>query len=224
MPITYDDLLSFAACNKLTLDGLTDLTALDTHEDVEFLVLSHWYAIDSLNLEPIRRLSRLRFLCLATDHSWDGTNRNLLVDSFQPLVSLHNLEMLHILGVYPKNGGVEPIARIPNLRKISIGNTNKYQLEDFAILSSLRPNLEGASPIDQMNFLTKCKKCNERHELYLNGTKPGAKRFACPKCNINLIRKHLQLWNVHGGVPVFHDVSKLDPDTIYQLFRNPLAR
>src|SRR5207247_1275470 len=103
----------------------------------------------------------------STTIGWDGTNRHLTVDSFEPLVRLKRLELLQILGVVPNHGRLEPLTRMVSLRKLSIGSTSFYQLEDFAALSVSLPHArESLRPVCQMNFVTTCRRCQKYSLLF----------------------------------------------------------
>lgn len=220
MPLTVSELAKFERLNRLDLHSFTDLSTVEVNPDIQSLCLSHWYKLSSLDLQPLTNLKDLRFLSFSTDLNWDGTNRHLLVDTFEPLTALSRLEVVEILGVVPKRDGIDPIGRICSLQKVSIGNTNHYQLEDFARLSSMNPGLKGVAPISQMNFTTKCGKCKKKNELFLQGAKPRAKKYACPDCNLTLIKRHLKRWNNAKGVPRYANLDALDADEIYEEFRN----
>ncbi|MEO1134092.1 MAG: hypothetical protein AAFX40_15490 [Cyanobacteria bacterium J06639_1] len=218
MSLIYQDFQTFDGKPKLLLDSFTDLDILQKYLNIEKLHLEHWHKIESLNLEPLIQLKELRSLSLHTSMHWDGSNRHLLVDTFEPLTELPSLEVIEILGVIPKKDGLEPLGGISSLKEVSIGNTNYYQLEDFAWLSNRLPNVSGLEPITQMNFLTRCKKCDAT-ELFLAGTKPRGKRYVCPRCNLKLIRRHLERWNLAGGSPNYSALERASSEQIYEAFR-----
>ena len=220
MPLTVSELAKFEGMNRVDLHGFTDLSSFKGNPDIQVLSLNHWYKLSSLDLEPLKNLKDLRFLSLSTDLNWDGTNRHLLVDTFEPLTALGRLEVVEILGVVPKRDGISPIGGIGSLQKVSIGNTNHYQLEDFAQLSSMNPGLKGVAPVSQMNFTTKCGKCNKKNELFLQGAKPRAKKYVCPDCNLSLIKRHLKRWNDAEGQPRYANLDAMDGNEIYEEFRN----
>jgi len=220
MPMTQEDLAQYQDCKSLTLEAFENLNVLQEHQDIEALYLTHWYKIESLDLEPLALLQNLKYLYLGTSTSWDGTNKTLSVHSFEPIASLGALEMVQIIGVIPQIGRLSPFAQLPSLVKISVGNTNFYQLEDFAQLSHSSPGLKGLAPITEMNFSTRCAKCQSKLQLYLEGAKPRARKYVCPKCNIKLIRKHLHRWNEAGGMPCYDRVDQLSAEELIQLFSN----
>ncbi|HYC71055.1 MAG TPA: hypothetical protein VEB66_07615 [Opitutaceae bacterium] len=207
----------------LALDGCRTLDELAEHRDLEVLSLEHFPAVRSL--EPLRILRKLRYLSLTSQVGWDGTNRHLLVDSFEPLTSLKKLEVIQMLGVVPKRGRLEPLARIPSLRKVSIGNTNFYQLEDFARLAAEAPRLQASlRPVRQMNFVSECRRCRRFPLLFLDGTKPRLPRYVCPACNRKQILAHLARWNAAGGRPRFEGYDDRSPEELLAEFGNPNAR
>jgi hypothetical protein len=207
------------------IGGEQTLTLYDPHSidqlaespEIERLTLQHFPKIHSL--APIAKLPKLRTLFLITQVSWDGTNRFLEVESFEPLTRIETLEHLEILGVVPKRDGVTPFSRIPKLKRLILANTTFYQLEDFAYLSKHLPAAVNFRPVAQMNFLTACKKCKFMM-LYLRGSKPGGKKYVCPSCHRKLILRHLERWNLADGNPKY-DCGNMTAMEIYTTFRNP---
>jgi hypothetical protein len=221
--ITFSDIQQFSERRSLKLDGCDSLSLLAQNSDIEMLCLRHFPKLRSL--EPLRKLKKLRYLSLSTDIGWDGTNRHLIVDSFEPLVGLKKLELLEIIGVVPKKGRLQPLSRIPTLRKISIGVTNFYRLEDFAMLSEKLPLARSSvQPIYQYNFITRCRKCHEHPLLSLAGPKPRSPRLVCPACGIKKIVAHLERWNRAGGLPTHEASTDLQPAKLLELFGNPNAK
>ncbi len=204
------------------LDAFESLDDIKQKTDAQFLSLSHWYKLESLDLSPISKLKNIRGLTLSTTLSWDGSNRHLLVNSFSPLAELPNLESLHIHGVIPQDNDISPLGRISSLKEIILSHSNYYQVEHYAKLSAQNPELKGCEPITEMNFILTCKKCNSERMLYLNGTKPRARRYVCPKCNIKLILSHIARWNQAGGLPQ-HSLEGMKPREIWEIFGNPNA-
>jgi hypothetical protein len=220
---TLQDTASFNGRPTLRLDGCDSLACLSDMPDLEVLAIQHFPKITSL--EPLRSLSNLRYLSLTTTIGWDGTNRHLLVDSFEPLVFLKKLELVQILGVVPKRGRLEPLSRIASLRKLSIGSTNFYQLEDFAALSVSLPRArESLRPVCQMNFVSTCRRCRKYPLLFLEGAKPRSPRYACPFCGKKKILSHLERWNSAGGAPQFPGAEEISPADLIKKFGNPNAK
>jgi hypothetical protein len=221
--ITLEDTERFHGRPTLRLDGCDSLSCLGESPDLEVLVLQHFPKITSL--EPLRSLTKLRYLSLTTTPGWDGTNRYLSVDTFEPLVSLKKLELLQILGVVPKRGCLEPLGHIASLRKLSIGNTSFYQLEDFAALSVALPLArKSLQPVCQMNFISMCRRCRMHPLLFLEGAMPRSPRYVCPSCGKKKIVAHLDRWNRADGKPEFTGAEEMSPVELVELFGNPNAR
>jgi len=221
--ITPQDVDCFCGRPTLRIDDCDSLACLSEAPDLEVLALQHFPKITSL--ERLRSLSKLRYLSLSTTIGWDGTNKHLTVDSFEPLVSLKKLELLQILGVVPKHGRLEPLSRITSLRKLSIGSTSFYQLEDFAALSISLPRArESLRPVCQMNFVSTCRRCQKYPLLSLEGARPRAPRYACPSCGKKKIISHLERWNSAGGVPQFSSAEDMSPADLIEEFGNPNAK
>jgi len=217
---TLQDTKSFSGRPTLRLDSCESLACLTDVPDLEVLAIQHFPKISSL--EPLRSLSNLRYLSLTTTIGWDGTNRHLTIDSFEPLVSLQKLELVQILGVVPKWGRLEPLSRIASLRKLSIGGTSFYQLEDFAALSVALPRArESLRPVSQMNFVSTCRRCQKYPLLFLEGAKPRSPRYACPSCGKKKIISHLARWNSVGGLPQFSNPEEMSPTQLIEEFGNP---
>lgn len=220
--LTLKDTDEFRGRPALHLDGCDSLACLWDSPDLEVLAIQHFPKISSL--EPLRSLSKLRFLSLTTTIGWDGTNRHLSVDTFEPLVSLKQLELLQILGVVPRSGRLEPIGHIASLRKLSIGSTSFYQLEDFAALSVALPRArKSLQPVCQMNFISTCRRCRKHPLLFLEGAKPRSPRYACPSCGKKKIVSHLERWSHAGGKPQFAGAEEMSPVELIDLFGNPNA-
>lgn len=194
-----------------SIDGLADCP------EIERLTLQHFPKIFSL--DPIAKLPNLRTLFLTTQPGWDGTNRCLEVETFLPLTRLKAIEHIEILGVVPRRDGVTPFSLIPKLKTLILANTTFYQLEDFAYLSKHLANAVNFQPVTQMNFLTACKKCKFMM-LFLQGSKPGGRKYVCPSCHRKLILRHLERWNIADGRPK-HDYTAMTAMEIYMTFRNP---
>ena len=221
--LTLDDLERFRDRPRLSLDGCDSLAVLSEMPQLEFLSIQHFPKVTSL--EPLRSLSNLRYLSLSTTTTWDGTGRHLSVDSFEPLATLKNLEILQILAVIPKRGRLEPLSSIASLRRVSIGNTRFYQLEDFAALSIALPNARSSLlPVCQMNFVSICRRCQKHPLLCLEGAKPRTPSFACPLCDKNKINSHLERWNQSGGLPHFPHPNSMGPADLIKEFGNPYAK
>jgi hypothetical protein len=216
--LTLADLAKYQGRPAFRLDNPASLAGIDPATEV--LGLTNFARIR--DLAPLTALTRLRSLSLSKSASWDGTNRDLHVASFEPLVALSTLETLQILGVVPEVGRLEPISRITSLTRVSIGNTSFYQLDDFAALSvALSGARTSLSPVYQMNVVSMCKRCQELPLLFLAGALPRTPKYACATCGHKKIVAHLERWNRAGGVPAYPNPGLLTPEALFRLFRNP---
>jgi len=221
--ITSQDVDCFSGRPTLRIADCDSLACLSNAPDLEVLTLQHFPKVTSL--EPLRSLSELRFLSLSTTIGWDGTSKYLTVDSFEPLVSLKKLELVQILGVVPRHGRLEPLSRVTSLRKLSVGSTSFYQLEDFAALSvTLSRARESLRPVCQWNFVSTCRRCQKYPLLSLEGARPRAPRYACPSCGKKKIISHLERWNSAGGVPQFASAKEMSPADLIEEFGNLNAK
>lgn len=224
-PLSLHDTLPYRDRPKLSLDGIDSLDELAAHPKLEALSLRHFPKVTSL--EPLRALKHLRYLSLSTTPGWDGSNRHLTVDSFEPITALKKLEVLQIIGVVPKKDRLRPLLKLSKLRKLSIGHSNFYQLEDFAELSAKLPLArDSVQPVYQANFVSLCRRCKKHPLLFLAGTKPRAPHLVCPSCDRTKITAHLQRWNAAGGCPpyVAPETLTATPGKILALFGNPVAQ
>ncbi|MCW5552811.1 MAG: hypothetical protein KIS67_11710 [Verrucomicrobiae bacterium] len=220
--LSAKDLKKYHGRPSLRLVDPESLAALEQSRKIEVLSLNHFHRIRSL--EPLSSLTNLRALFLTTTNGWDGTNRHLLVETFEPLVALRRLEIVQILGVVPERDRLQPLSRMPSLEKLSIGNTSFYQLEDFAGLSVALPRARGSlQPIYQMNFISRCRRCKKHALLFLAGAKQRSPRYVCPACGKKKIISHLQRWNSAGGVPQYDAPEKLGVADLMDTFGNPNA-
>jgi hypothetical protein len=214
------EISEFNGLKCLSLQDFTSLEILSEHRDIEALNLRHFPKIVSLNLEPVSQLEQLKYLSLSTIPGWDGSGKTLNIDSFLPLTALKNLKEISIIDVIPLKDGVEPIGKIKSLEKVSLAR-KFYQLEDYAKLKKLMPQLEGIEPISQMNFRSMCKKCKSFPQLHLDGTKPRVQTYVCPKCNIKSINKHLLRWQDAEGEPSYQEYVNASPEILLQKFGKP---
>lgn len=127
MPLTQSDIKGFEGCKSLELYDIESLHEAVIDPSLEVLHLNHFHRADTLSLRPLKNLSGLRMLSLSTTPSWDGSGRTLFVDSFEHFSNCTKLEMIQIIGVVPREGRLEPLERLKNLRVASIGNTHFLQ-------------------------------------------------------------------------------------------------
>ena len=221
--LTTRDFERYRDLPSLTLDGCDSLAVLEQSPQIEILHLQHFPKVRSLS--PLSSLIRLRALSLHSTPAWDGTNRHLLVESFEPLVALRKLELISILGVVPERGRLESLSHILSLQKVAVGNTNFYQLEDFAALSVSLPRArDSLQPVFQMNFVTICHQCQSHSLLFLAGAKPRSPRYVCPSCGRKKIVAHLERWNRAGGLPRYDSLDQFSTSDFIEKFGNPYAK
>jgi len=119
---------------------LTDpyvLDGLDQLEQLESLMLYAFPRITSLDL--IGTLTSLKKLMLSTPPGYDASRKYYEVESFEPLARLTSLESLTMRGIVPKSGGLEPIHRLTQLRRVDITHVHVFSLEDYARLAAALP-------------------------------------------------------------------------------------
>ena len=203
----------------LVLDGCDSLAEVEGRTDLRVLMLRHFPKVRSL--EPLAGLSRLEELVLHTTPGWDGSGKDLVVETFAPLAHLHELRKISILGVVPERDRLEPLHGLSTLRDVTIGNTSFYQLEDFAALARALPEARGIAPVDEMNFTSYCNRCGGHRLLFLVGAKPRGRKYVCPGCNRKLILRHLQRWNEAGGTPRYDGFEDKTPEALLEIFGRP---
>jgi hypothetical protein len=220
--LSTKDLQEYRGRPTLELVAPDSLAALKQSPEIEVLTLNHFTKIRSLS--PLSSLTNLRALSLETTASWDGTNRHLIVETFEPLIALQKLEVIQILGVVPERDRLQPLTNIPRLAKVSIGNSNFYQLEDFVALSIALPRArQSLQPVYQMNFVSRCRQCQKHPLLFLAGAKPRSPRYVCPDCGRKKIVSHLERWNRAGGLPRYDSPDYLNAADFLEKFGNPNA-
>ncbi|MFS1422876.1 hypothetical protein [Shewanella sp. 10N.286.48.B5] len=204
----------------LSIEECTSLEILSEHPDIDALFIRHFPKIEGLDLNPIVNCKQLSELSLSTIPGWDGSGKTLKIKSFSPLAELKNLKEIRVLDVIPLEDGIEPLKEIKSLNSINLAR-KYYQLEDYASIKSALPMIQGLEPIKQMNFKSLCSKCNKYPELYLEGTKPRARAYVCPKCNIKAINKHLERWKIANGTPSYEEFIGATPEDLHKQFGKP---
>lgn len=176
---------------------LTDpfvLDGLDQLEQLESLMLYAFPRITSLDL--VGSLPHLEKLILSTPPGYDASGKCYEVESFEPLARLTQLESLTIRGVVPKIGGLEPLHRLPQLRRVDITHVRVFGLEDFARLAAALPLTEGhcLQPVYEASWAGDCPRCTSAR-VVLTAPPPHRPKIACPICDRERIERHLTAWN-----------------------------
>jgi hypothetical protein len=176
---------------------LTDpyvLDGLDHLEQLESLMLYAFPRITSLDL--VGTLTNLKKLMLSTPPGYDASRKCYEVESFEPLARLTNLESLTMRGIVPKSGGLEPIHRLTQLRKVDITHVYVFGLEDYARLAAALPLAEGhcLHPVYEATWVGTCPRCGSPR-VALTAPPPRTPKTACPICDRERIERHLTAWN-----------------------------
>ena len=123
---------------------LTDPQTLDGLERIEQLEALTLYAFPRItSLDAVGKLHNLKNLHLSTPPGYDASRQCYEVESFEPLAALANLETLTMRGIVPKAGGLDPIRRLTNLRRVDISHVYVFSIEDYARLAAALPLAEG---------------------------------------------------------------------------------
>jgi hypothetical protein len=178
--------------NVVSLDGrllsVADLYAVAARPDVTRVRI---FALKQ-NLSPLARLTSLQDLEL-TD---DASRKCYEVESLEPLVRLANLDTLTMRGIAPKSGGLEPIGRLTNLRRVDITHVSTFGLEDYARLAAALPRAEGhcLQPVFEAAWAGACPRCGSAR-VVLTAPPPRTPKTACPICDRERIERHLAAWD-----------------------------
>ena len=176
---------------------LTDpyvLDGLDHLEQLESLMLYAFPRITSLDL--VGTLTSLKKLMLSTPPGDDASRSYYEVESFDPLARLSSLESLTMRGIVPKSGGLEPIYRLTQLRRVDITHVHVFGLEDYARLAAALPLAEGhcLQPVHEAQWAGTCPRCGSARSA-LTAPPPHGPKTACPICDRERIERHLAAWN-----------------------------
>jgi Leucine-rich repeat (LRR) protein len=177
--LTHLNVLGLERCSKVT--SLTDLEQLGS---LQQLGITHFKNVR--NLEPLARLSQLRALAVGGS-MWTAMD----VASFQPLRELQDLEYLHLTNIKSRDGSLEPLARLPRLRKLEIANF--YSVSEFARLARRLPLTECQwfKPYVEVGAIP-CKKCGASSMVMPSGK--GA-TMICRQCDSRRLEKHIREWD-----------------------------
>jgi hypothetical protein len=176
---------------------LTDphvLDGLDHLEQLESLMLYAFPRITSLDL--VGTLTNVKKLVLSTPPGYDASRKCYEVESFEPLARLTNLESLTMRGIMPKSGGLEPIHRLTQLRRVDITHVHVFGFEDYARLAAALPLAEGhcLQPVYEATWAGTCPRCSGAR-VALTAPPPRTPKTACPICDRERIERHLTAWN-----------------------------
>jgi hypothetical protein len=176
---------------------LTDpyvLDGLDHLEQLESLMLYTFPRITSLDV--VGTLTNLKTLMLSTPPGYDASRKYYEVESFAPLAHLTSLESLTMRGIVPKSGGLQPIHRLTQLRRVDITHVHVFSLEDYARLAAALPSAEGhcLQPVYEAQWAGTCPRCGSAR-VVLTAPPPRSPNTACPICDRERIERHLTAWN-----------------------------
>jgi hypothetical protein len=176
---------------------LTDPHTLDGLERIDQLEVLTLYAFPRItSLDAVGKLHNLKKLHLSTPPGSDASRQCYEVESFEPLAALANLEALTMRGIVPKVGGLDPIGRLKNLRRVDITPVYVFGLEDYARLAAALPIAEGHClvPVFEATWAGPCPSCGTAR-VVLTAPAPRSPRTACPVCDRARIERHVAAWN-----------------------------
>jgi hypothetical protein len=134
---------------------VADLSAL--RPECIFELAIHWNT-KLKNLSPIGLMSQLKTLVIedtpkTSDLSFLSELNSLRIlaygggiwnkntaDSLEPIGTLQTLQCLHLSNLKIKDGGLRPIAKLPNLSELVL--SNQFPTEDYAYLKAMLPGLK----------------------------------------------------------------------------------
>lgn len=67
------------------------------------------------NIGPLSCLKNLEVLSLATNPSWDASNKRTIVESLSPIADLPRLKHLELFGVVPEDSSLLPVMAVTGL-------------------------------------------------------------------------------------------------------------
>jgi hypothetical protein len=165
---------------------LYHLTGVETLANLQLLTVHNFPKLDDLT--PLASLTQLRTLALLNSDNAIATGRPLIVDSFDPLARLHDLEWLELIGVIPRRSGLEPLRGLRSLKHLEVSNS--FSVDDFARLSAALPGAGGHfhEPVTPGGLARRCLACGlERVSLM---GRPQ-RRLVCPHCNAETVDAHV---------------------------------
>jgi hypothetical protein len=137
--------LRIAHCRYGDLNALSqfrELRALEiigfpnsTLESLSQLLELRWLRVLHLpqvtSLAPLRLLSHLRCLSLATSPSWDSSGKVTCVDSLQPIAHLPELQHIELFGVVPADRSLAALETSSSLRTVRVSKYPKSEVIRF---------------------------------------------------------------------------------------------
>jgi hypothetical protein len=163
--------------------SLVPLEVLAELKQLQWLELANIRALEDLGF--LTPLTTLRGLGLAGD---SNSIKYLYPVSFEPVAALKNLEWLSFRTMGVRDESLRPLARLPRLKHLLIGNG--FKLEEFAWLAGTRPDIDcdGFTPVGEPANWTQCKRCKGKTMVPLTGK---GKPWLCQVCDAARIAKHV---------------------------------
>lgn len=187
-------LATLASLRQLDLTDPHVLDGLERLEQLESLTLYAFPRITSI--VPVGKVHNLKKLHVSTPPGYDASRRCYEVESFEPLAALARLEALTLRGVVPKTGGLDPIARLTNLRRLDITHVYVFGIEEYARLAAALPLAAGhcLQAVFEATWAGACPRCGTAR-VVLTAAPPRSARTACPVCDQARIERHVAVWN-----------------------------
>lgn len=131
-------LSAFHNLEELVIASFPDdsLVVIENARRLRYLSVLHMPKIRSL--APLADLSELETLSLATSPTWDASGKCSLVESLEPLVNLHNLKHLELLGVRPQDGSLKVLEQSKSLQSVRFSQYPKTEVERFLRATGVR--------------------------------------------------------------------------------------
>ena len=200
-----------AACAMPALEGLyikwsaiTSLAPIAGHARLAHLHLggapsaAHVEAISTLralvsldiaNVRAAGNLGFLQYLAGLRELSISGDSNSLkplVIESLAPLTALRELEKLSLTTVRLADGSLAPLAVLPRLRHLGLGN--QFPMEEYARLAGRRPDIqcERFEPSYGPNDSVRCKTCRSGLHALTGKGKP----WLCAQCDAARLARH----------------------------------
>ena len=136
------------------------------------------------DLRFLQGLPRLRELSISGDAN---SLKPLVLESLAPLAALLELEQLNLTVVRLADGSLAPLAGLPKLRHLGLGNM--FTMEEYARLAGLRPDIQcdRFAPSYGPNESLRCKTCRQHGLFALTGK---GKPWLCQHCDAAKLARH----------------------------------
>lgn len=136
------------------------------------------------DLRFLQGLPRLRELSISGDAN---SLKPLVLESLAPLAALRELEQLNLTVVRLADGSLAPLAGLPKLRHLGLGNM--FPMEEYARLAGLRPDIQcdRFAPSYGPNESLRCKACGQHGLFALTGK---GKPWLCQHCDAAKLARH----------------------------------